>query len=128
MQEWQVIFMATDITNVYPSFSMFVFPFHPVVLSADFDRLMDRSELILRAIVLLASQKRNAEIKNIMPQFIIYRVVNIGKTGGLRGSLGKQAHWKLELTRTIIYRNPRKRKICTGNIFITNGLIISVSL
>lgn len=35
--------MATDITNVYPSFSMFVFPFHPVVLCADFDRLMDNS-------------------------------------------------------------------------------------
>jgi len=45
MQEWQVIFMATDITsitNVFPSFSLSIHSYRPL-------NSIDPSQLILRA-------------------------------------------------------------------------------
>lgn len=124
MQEWQVIFMVTDITNISILLYIFLSPFYSVVLRPDFDRSIDR-ELIQRAIVFLASPKRNAEIPRCCKNVMFYNLsscINIANENKWpRGSRGKQAHWKLELTRTITYRNLRERKICAGNIF-TDGM------
>lgn len=121
--------MATDITNVYPSFSVFLSPFYKAVLRADFDRSMDRYIGVnsTRASCVLKKKRRNSTM--LHKNATIYILSSCKYWEWKHTSLlGKQTHWKLDLTRMITSRYPRKRKICTGNIFITNGSIISVSL